>query len=216
MSKIFVIGATGGVGSRLLPMLEGHEVHALHRKPEQAKALQRQGVTPHEGDLMQMGVGDFAAAIRGMDVVILSAGASGSGRDRTEAIDGHAPKKLVTAMEREGVGRLILVSAFMDAGRDKDLGDGFEFYMTQKRAADVAVAASGLDWVILRPGTLTDGDDRDAISAGAAIPYGDTSRGHVAAAIAALVERPKIRREIVELTDGDVPVARALDAFVRS
>ena len=37
MSKIFIIGATGGVGSRLGPMLvrAGHTVTALHRNREQ-------------------------------------------------------------------------------------------------------------------------------------------------------------------------------------
>ncbi|HCA76230.1 MAG TPA: NAD-dependent dehydratase, partial [Alteromonas sp.] len=41
MSRIFFIGATGGVGHRLLPQLiaQGHEVTALHRKPEQADSL---------------------------------------------------------------------------------------------------------------------------------------------------------------------------------
>ncbi len=215
MPKIFVIGATGGVGARLLPMLKGHEVHALHRRPEQAKALQREGVTPHEGDLMEMGAEDFAAVLRGMDAVVFSAGAAGSGEDRTRTIDGEAPPKLVEAMAREGVRRLILVSAFMDAGRSKGLGEGFELYMACKRRADVAVAASDLDWVILRPGTLIDADGRDAVTAGPAIAYGDTSRGHVAAMIAALIDRPAIGREIIEMTDGDTTVAAALDRLER-
>ena len=35
MSKVFIIGATGGVGSRLGPMLveAGHDVTGLHRQP---------------------------------------------------------------------------------------------------------------------------------------------------------------------------------------
>ncbi|WP_161556160.1 hypothetical protein [Mangrovicoccus ximenensis] len=41
MSRIFVIGATGGVGHRLVPLLTGagYGVSGLHRKPEQADAL---------------------------------------------------------------------------------------------------------------------------------------------------------------------------------
>ena len=41
MADIVLIGATGGIGSRLIPMLirRGHSVTGLHRKPEQAEEL---------------------------------------------------------------------------------------------------------------------------------------------------------------------------------
>ena len=54
MSKIFIIGATGGVGSRLGPMLvdAGHDVTGLHRKPEQAGKLENAGITPRLGDII--------------------------------------------------------------------------------------------------------------------------------------------------------------------
>jgi len=61
MSNIFIVGATGGVGSRLGPMLvkAGHKVTALHRKPEQASHLTDAGMTPCLGDIMKMTADDF-------------------------------------------------------------------------------------------------------------------------------------------------------------
>src|SRR5690606_4369344 len=154
--RIFLIGATGGVGHRLLPLLHvrGHEVVGLHRKPEQSAAIAKAGGIPMLGDIIDMTVDDLVAAGKGCDVIVFSAGAAGSGLDRTTAIDGDGPIKTIEAAKRLGISRFYLVSAFPEAGRQRDRNDRFEHYMAEKKRADVAVAASDLDWVILRPGTL--------------------------------------------------------------
>jgi uncharacterized protein YbjT (DUF2867 family) len=89
----------------------------------------------------------------------------------------------------------------------------FEHYMRVKRAADVYLAATDLDWVIVRPGTLTDGLGTGQVRLGPAIPYGDVARDDVAAVFAALVHAPHITRQILELTGGDTPIADALEAL---
>ncbi|WP_375260975.1 NAD(P)-binding oxidoreductase [Palleronia sp.] len=215
--KVLVIGATGGVGSRLVSMLveSGHEVHGLHRKPEQAKMLQRQGATPRAGDLMEMRPSDYRDAVRGMDAVVFSAGAGGAGEVQAARIDGDGPEMLVPAMEAEGVRRLVVVSVFPEAGRARQVPDTFEHYMACKKRADVAVARSGLDWVILRPGTLVTAEGDGCVTAARVAPYGDVARGNVAAAIAGVIERPWLRWEAIELTDGETPVGEALDGFRR-
>ncbi|MFS4439092.1 NAD(P)H-binding protein [Paracoccaceae bacterium GXU_MW_L88] len=216
MAQIFIIGATGGVGHRLAPLLveAGHEVRGLHRKPEQAEDLRAAGVTPAHGDIMEMSAEDVKSAAEGADIIVFSAGAAGSGLDRTTAIDGEGLKKAITAAQAHGA-RLYLVSVFPDARRGGELGDGFEHYMKVKKDADVALAASGLDWVILRPGTLTHEDADGMVTAGRAIAYGDVKRGNVAATLAALIATPEINHEIIELTDGDTPVADAVAALRR-
>ena len=212
MSKIFIIGATGGVGSRLGPMLvdAGHDVTGLHRKPEQADKLENAGITPRLGDIMTMAAEDLAELTRDCDVVVFSAGAAGSGLERTTAIDGEGVIKTIHAARANGIARVYLVSAFMDAGRAQPRKDGFEHYMKVKRQADNALAASELDWVILRPGTLVSEDGNGLVNAGLAIRYGCVARGSVAKMLAALIDTPAIRREIIELTDGDIPVPDAV------
>jgi uncharacterized protein YbjT (DUF2867 family) len=211
MSKIFIIGATGGVGSRLGPLLveAGHDVTGLHRKPEQAESLENAGVAPRCGDIMTMTADDFADFTSDCDVVVFSAGAAGSGLERTTAIDGEGVIKTIHAARANGIARVYLVSAFMDAGRDQPRSDGFEHYMKVKRQADNALVASGLDWIILRPGTLVSEEGNGLVNAGLAIPYGFVARGNVAKMLAALIDTPTIRREIIELTDGDIPVQDA-------
>ena len=66
---------------------------------------------------MFMSVEDLAAATRDCDVVVFSAGAAGSGPERTTAIDGEGVIKTVHAARANGIARVYLVSAFMDAGR---------------------------------------------------------------------------------------------------
>ncbi|GGK05050.1 SDR family oxidoreductase [Pseudomonas matsuisoli] len=217
MSKVFIIGATGGVGSRLGPLLvgNGHSVSGLHRSPEQAEALSRAGVRPYLGDLMTMTAEDLAAALKGHDVIVFSAGAAGSGLERTTAIDGEGVTHTIAAAKSAGIKRVYLVSAFMDAARGGERKPGFEHYMSVKRASDNALVASGLDWVILRPGTLVSEDGNGRVSANLALPYGSVARGNVAAVLAALIDTPAIRREIIELTDGDRPVREAVQALVR-
>ena len=67
MSNIFLIGATGGVGSRLSPKLveAGHTVKGLHRKPEQADDLRKLGVEPILGNIIDMTADDIAGAMKG-------------------------------------------------------------------------------------------------------------------------------------------------------
>ena len=82
--------------------------------------------------------------------------------------------------------------------------------MAQKKRADADVAASDLDWVILRPGKLLDGPGGDTVSLGRAITYGDVDRETVARVLLALIEQPSVRREILELTDGWTPIQEAI------
>lgn len=217
MSNIFIIGATGGVGSRLSSMLiaAGHKVTGLHRKPEQANRLREAGIQPCYGDIVEMTSDDLTNASQGHDVIVFSAGAAGSGLDRTSAIDGQGPIKAIEAAKANGISRLYLVSVFMDALRDQPRKEGFEHYMKTKRQADNALAVSGLEWVILRPGTLVSEDGNGLVNANRAIPYGKVARGNVAAMLAALIDTPEIHREIIELTDGNTPVRDAVISLVR-
>lgn len=212
MSHVFLIGATGGVGHRLAPLLvkAGHKVSGLHRKPEQAEELKAQGVTPVHGDLMEMDADAMTEATQGADIVVFSAGAAGSGKERTSEIDGQGPVKLIEAARRNGIDRIYLVSVIPDAGRDQEPDPGFEHYMKVKKQADIALTQSGLNWVILRPGTLQHEDADNQVNLGPVVEYGDVKRGNVAKVLAELIETPEISQEILELTDGSTSIARAV------
>lgn len=213
MSRIFVIGAAGKVGRLLVQQAaaRGHRVVAMHRSAEQTPELSALGAQPVQGDLLQLQADALATLMQGSDVVVFTAGAGGKGGTAmTDAIDGRGLELAVAAATLAQVPRFLLVSAFPEAGRGKHLSDTFENYMAVKKAADVYLASSSLDWVILRPGTLTDGPGTGRVRAGLAIPYGEVSRADVAAALLALVEQPQVSRRIIELTEGYTPVFEAV------
>lgn len=218
MSTVFIVGAAGKVGRHLVKQLadKQHRVLALHRRAEQAAELDALGATPVTGDLTATDVGTLAGQMRGSDVVVFTAGAGGAGVEVTNAIDGRGLELAVDAARQAGVRRFLLVSAFPEAGRNKGMGEGFENYMTVKKRADVYLAATDLDWVILRPGTLSDAPGTGRVTAGPAIAYGDIPRADVAATLVALVEHPEVRRTIIELTEGDQPVDEAVAQLRRA
>ncbi|MDX3660031.1 NAD(P)H-binding protein [Streptomyces sp. ID05-26A] len=211
--KVFIIGAAGGIGSRLAVRLtaRGDEVTGLHRAPAQADTVLATGATPLAGDLVDDTVEELAAKISGHDAVVFAAGAHGTGRDLTTAIDGRGLEKAADAAFRAGVSRFALVSVFPDALRGQGATEGFEHYAKVKKTADVYLTHTELDWIIVRPGTLRDEPGTGRITAGPAIEYGEVPRDDVAAFIDVALHEPALGRVIVELTTGDTPIADAVD-----
>ncbi|MFD9443726.1 NAD(P)H-binding protein [Streptomyces sp. NPDC060006] len=210
--KVFQIGAAGGVGRRLSVLLSerGDEVTGMHRSPAQADTIRATGATPVTGDLIADSVEELAGKLAGHDAVVFSAGAHGTGMDKTTLIDGKGLEKAADAAAAAGVTRFVLVSVFPDALRGGDGGEGFEHYIKVKKSADVYLTRTDLDWLIVRPGTLLDTPGSGRVTAGPAVEYGDVHRDDVAAFIDAALHEPALSRVIVELTSGDTPVADAV------
>jgi len=216
MHKVFIVGGAGQVARCLARLLveRGHAPHSLHRHPEQAEELGRLGATPVLGNLLALDAHSLALLMAGSDVVVFAAGAGGQGGpEMTCAIDGSGLELAVAAARQAGIARFLLVSAFPESFRNRAMPDTFENYMSVKKLADVHLAGSDLEWVILRPGTLLDTPGTGQVRAGLAIPYGDVPRDDVAATLCALIERPEVRRVIIELTQGTTPVSDAVQRF---
>ncbi len=212
---IFQIGAAGGIGRRLTSLLteQGHRVTGMHRAGGQDAVILGAGGTPVTGDLIEDSVATLAERLAGHDAVVFSAGAHGTGAEMTSAIDGRGLKKAADAAVACGVRRFVLVSVFMDALREQPRSQGFEHYMKVKRAADIHLAGTGLDFLIVRPGDLLDDAGTGRVKAGVSIPYGAVPRDDVAAFIATTLFRPDLNRTDVELTAGDTPIDEAVAAL---
>jgi 2-alkyl-3-oxoalkanoate reductase len=73
--RVLVIGASGAIGSRLVPQLieHGHEVVGSARSPAKAEQLRRFGARPIVLDILDAGaVGEAVAAARA-DAIIFQA-----------------------------------------------------------------------------------------------------------------------------------------------
>lgn len=215
--RVFQIGAAGGIGSRLATLLtdRGDAVTGLHRAPEQADPVRATGASPLVGDLITDSVDDLAGKMRGHDAVVFSAGAHGTGTEQTTLIDGRGLEKAADAAVRAGVPRFVLVSVIPDAGRSGERNDAFEHYMQVKKRADVYLAGTDLQWLIVRPGTLVDSPGTGQVTARAAVEYGAVPRDDVAAFIDAALHQPDLHHEVIELVAGTTPVVDAVAALVR-
>lgn len=213
MEKVFIVGGSGKVARHLAQQLHarGHTPLSLHRHAEQADELKALGATPVCGDLLELNASELAQLMAGSDAVVFSAGAGGKGGpEMTNAIDGRGLELAVAAAQKAGVQRFLLVSAFPEAARGKKVSETFENYMAVKKQADVHLAESNLKWVIVRPGLLLDSPGTGQVRAGLAIPYGDVAREDVAATLVEIIAHPEVNRVIIELTQGDTPVAQAI------
>ena len=83
-----------------------------------------------------------------------------------------------------------------------------------KADADEALAASGLQWTIVRPGSLTDdpGTGRVSLSTESG-GRGPIPRDDVAAVLAACLATPATAGTTFEAFSGDTPIAEAIAAL---
>ena len=205
---------TGATGSRVARQLRdrGDAVVGLHRRIEQAEGLRRQGIEAVHGDLTTITAEQLAPAMKGADAVVFAAGAREEGNSVADAVDGRGMVVSTAAATIAGVRRFVHVSAFPDAWRERRMPPEFEHYMKVKRQADVHLASTSLEWVIVRPGTLTGAPGTARVRLGLAIPYDEVSRDDLAAVLAELVHVTRVRRIILELTRGDMSISDAVQS----
>lgn len=115
--RIFLAGAAGAIGRRLVPLLvaEGHEVTGTTRSPEKAKALQTMGATPAVVDVFDAAALNQAVAAARPEAVIhqltdLSAKDIEEARARNARIRIEATPNLMSAAKAAGARRVVAQS----------------------------------------------------------------------------------------------------------
>ena len=213
---VLVVGGHGKIALRLLRLLaaRGHHARGLIRRPEQAADLKAVGAVPVLGDLeSEPSLEPYA---EGADAVVFAAGAGpGSGPERKRTVDLGGAVKLTDAAVALGVRRYVMISS-IGADRPAAASGAMRPYLDAKSAADRYLVASGLDFTIVRPGSLTDdpgtGRVRLSTELGGRAPV---PRDDVAAVIAEMLEAPNTIGVTAELFTGDVPIAEAVRSLRR-
>jgi uncharacterized protein YbjT (DUF2867 family) len=209
--EVAIAGGHGKVALLLGRILveRGNAVWGLIRDPAQEDDLHAVGIEPVVCDLE--GEHDLHAAVRGADAVVFAAGAGpGSGAERKRTVDLGGALKLIDAARAEGVSRYVMVSAMGAANPPAAGGDVFGEYLRAKAEADRALAASGLDFTIVRPGGLTDDPGTGLVRVGEGLDRGQVPRADVAAVLAAVLAAPNAIGKTFELVSGEVPVEQAV------
>ncbi|MDQ2677002.1 MAG: SDR family oxidoreductase [Actinomycetota bacterium] len=212
---VAIAGGHGKIGLLLTRLLaeRGDRVLSLIRNPDHAEHVATAGGEPIVLDLERASAGQVAAAIGDADAVVFAAGAGpGSGAERKETVDYGAAVLLVEAAQLAGARRYVMISA-MSADAEHEGSEVFDVYIRAKGRADEVLAASGLDYTIVRPGGLTDASPKGTVKVAPVTGRGEIPRADVAAVVAACLAEPKTIGHTFELVSGEDQIEAALAAF---
>jgi uncharacterized protein YbjT (DUF2867 family) len=214
---VVIAGGHGQVARRLTRLLAGRgdRVRGIIRNPDHAADLRADGGEPVVVDMEA--AEDLSDAVRGADAVVFAAGAGpGSGPARKQTVDLGVAVKLIDAARATGAGRYVMVSS-IGAHDPAGGAEAMRPYLEAKAAADEALVASGLQWTIVRPGSLTDdpGTGRVDLSTDHG-RRGPIPRDDVAAVLAAVLDTPETAGLTFEAFAGDRDVDLAVRSLARA
>jgi uncharacterized protein YbjT (DUF2867 family) len=214
---VVIAGGHGKIALLLTRQLamRGDRVVGLVRNPDHVAGVEEQGAVAVVTDLESVSAAELAEHLRPADAVVFAAGAGpGSGAARKDSVDRAAAELLAEAARIAGVRRYLLVSS---PGVDSIPTGGDEVwaaYLRAKKAAEVAISGTDLDWTILRPGSLTDDPPTGRITlTRPPLDLGPVTRADTAATLVALLDDPGTVGKVLELREGDVAVTDAVKAL---
>jgi uncharacterized protein YbjT (DUF2867 family) len=213
--RIVIAGGHGQIALHLAGLLEGRgdQPVGIIRRAEHEHDLRTVGIEPALLDLESATVDEVAAVLAGADAVVFAAGAgAGSGAARKDTVDRAAAVLLADAAEAAAVRRYLMISSMgADAQSGYDGDPVFRAYLRAKGAADDDVRARpGLEWTVLRPGSLRNEPGTGRVLLAEHTGRGSVPREDVAGVLAELLGRPETAGLTLELIAGNTPVHEAV------
>lgn len=160
--KLIIFGASGGTGLELVQqaLAMGHEVAAFVRNSGQI-TLSHERLNLVQGDVLNSK--EVQCALKNQDAVICSLGAKATSKNMLRAT---GTKIIIDSMEAAGIRRLVCLSALGCGESRALLPFHYKYFFCpvflrhvyrDHEAQEKCVRKSNLDWTIIRPAALTDG-----------------------------------------------------------
>lgn len=203
--NILIAGASGTTGRIIIELLKDSDSYrpiAMVRKQEQKDHFEQENVTAVVADLEN----DLSHAVKNVDKVIFAAGSKGK---NVIGVDQDGAKRLVEASKDAGVKKFVMLSTM---GADnpsvsEEMGD----YLQAKQNADEYLKASGLDYTIVRPGSLTDEEGTGKIQLMAKLEsFGKITRADVAKTLVEVLKGNIMQNQVVEILAGETLIEKAI------
>ncbi len=212
IQNILVIGANGSTGQLICNQLSaspGYQPVAMIREESQKENFNQIGIRTVVGDLE----GDFEHAFENIDAVIFAAGSgSETGKDKTKAVDEKGAKQSVDYAKKYHLKKFVMLSAMGTENPDPD--SDISHYLKAKHEADEYLKASGLNFTIVRPGSLTNEEGSGKIEAAKHLDKkGKISRENVALTLVKVLPTDILPERYFEVLDGNKPISEAISAL---
>lgn len=207
MENILVAGANGTTGKKIVAILnESNNFHpiAMVRKEEQQAYFQAQNIETVLGDLE----GDLSSVFnRPIDKVVFAAGSAGK---NVLGVDQEGAKKLIDASKKANIKKFVMLSSM---GADKpEEATQLQEYLKAKHNADEYLIISGLDFSIVRPGSLTNEVALTTIELeGKLNKHGEISREDVAQTLVQTLDDTVASKATFEIIKGETLIGKALE-----
>lgn len=184
--KLAVFGATGGIGTQITEqaLAAGHEVTILVRDLARMK-IDHEKLYVVIGNVLDPG--KVEEAVAGSEAVIITLGNTS---DNPDMVVSSGTEHIIQAMQKQGISRLVAVTS-LGVGDSKDqvplsfkmlMKTVLRKTMEDKERQEELIRHSELDWIIVRPGGLTNGPPTGNYTYGVdpAIMAGQISRADAA------------------------------------
>ena len=207
MENILVAGANGTTGKKVVNLLKASQYFnpvAMVRKEEQLAQFKNEGIDTVLGDLEE----DLTHTVKNIDKVIFAAG---SGGKKVVAVDQEGAKSLMDVSKKASVKRFVMLSSM---GADNpDAAEDLKEYLKAKHNADEYLKQSDLNYMIVRPGTLTNEKGTGKISLKKHFEeHGTITRDDVAQTLVHSLHENAGTNETFEILEGETLIGKALDA----
>ena len=206
MENILVAGANGTTGKKIIALLhtsQNFNPIAMVRKEEQQAYFKDQNIKTVLGDLTNDVDSVFDSSI---DRVIFAAG---SGGKDVIGVDQDGAKKMIDASKKANVKKFVMLSSMGADNPEK--AEKLQDYLKAKHNADEYLKTSGLEYSIVRPGTLTDEEQMAKIELAPKLnKRGEISRADVAQTLVQSLEDKTASNATFEIIKGEQSITEAL------
>lgn len=208
MENVLVAGANGTTGKQIVKLLSETQYFkpvAMVRKKEQIDQFESKGISTVLGDLEQ----DVSHAFKNIDKVIFAAG---SGGKNVIGVDQEGAKRLIDTAKNSNIKKFVMLSSMGADAPEK--ADQLQDYLRAKHNADEHLKSSGLNYAIVRPGTLNNKQATDHIQLSEKLSQsGEISRADVAQTLVRVLHEDTSNKVSFEILDGDTLIGKALEEF---
>ena len=153
-----------------------------------------------------------AVIIKGIDKVIFAAGSGGNtGPEKTIDVDQEGAKRLIDASKDVEVKKFIMLSSIN--ADNPESSESLRHYLEAKRKADNYLKNSGLNYTIVRPGTLKNEEGTRKIEAALDVEHGEVTRDDVAYTLVHVLNDDVAQNAVFEMVEGEQRIEDAIKEF---